>query len=466
MFFRQRENATLRERIDRLKHSLSSASDSILVDAGISPVGTFCSPAHDSSPGRGRSRTSSFRSSFYDHDEESRSNSRAVESPIYYLADSDPPHREFSRPRRAYSYNIEDESPTTALREGIHEAKVAVNEMGDVLDTPRMTPRKRSPVPKGGFSLKTLSASVEEGSRKNENKNVKSPEKQKKSKSYRPHDGNSEDTFSNDSADDLSLPVSTSSNSPSAILNQSKISQTSSQSSSKTPVDKHAQISILSLPSKNSTKTSEDSGERDVLRPEEISEHVNNDTTNGIFHQRIPDFDKFSSDDAIKEELVSPRKKSPNSNRLSPAISSSRSSVEQDELENNECEAELSVIKNKSKQDFQPEILEKVDETKLKSSPKTNVSFKPEVLQKLTDKSDAATPDHQKTSTAEPISTANVHLLPDDRVTLMQEVTKAREEARKWFTEVTESDREKRQLGRRLETLENEMVRLKDIEDK
>merc|ERR1712183_102586 len=52
-------------------------------------------------------------------------------------------------------------------------------------------------------------------------------------------------------------------------------------------------------------------------------------------------------------------------------------------------------------------------------------------------------------------------LLPDDRPSLVHEVTVARAEAKKWFDEVTKSDRDKREMGRKMLELEDEVEQLK-----
>ena len=57
-------------------------------------------------------------------------------------------------------------------------------------------------------------------------------------------------------------------------------------------------------------------------------------------------------------------------------------------------------------------------------------------------------------------------LLPDDRPSLVHEVTKARAEAKKWFEEVTKSDRDKRDMKRRMKEMESELDRLRAVEEK
>lgn len=449
----------MKERIDRLKHSLSSASDSILIDAGISPVGTFCSPVIGSPPSRGRSRTSSLRSSFYDHDEKPKLTYRSGDSPGYSSLDNDPTYKDTPRPRRTYSFNIDDESPTSALREGIKEAKVTVNEMGDVLDTPRMTPRKRSPIPKTELSLSPLS--LPNLNKENKEKSRKRLQKQKKLKSDRSRNETSE---SDTSDDDTCSKSSLSTTSSSVVLKSNLKPKTETLNNSETPNNEHPHISVLSLPSQNNTKTP--GGSKESESPKQAGESSDSDQSSVKSKKATADLTNSFPPKSTQKRSNGDE----NESSGSETSSLSSDSLLQDLVDQTIGAKAKSGLPNEQISPTSiPDVVEKIDETRLNSMPLSSVHQKPDKnKQSASIGAESSTPETTKSleTSLESLPSNNISLLPDDRPTLIQEVTKARNEARKWFTEVTEADREKRELGRRLEALENELMRLKNVEDK
>jgi len=544
----------LRDRIDRLKHSLSASNDSVLIEAGMSPVGTFYSPP--SPPSRIRSRTSTPRSSFHENEGRTRLSLRSNDS-VGGVSDLNLHHRESSRPRRAYSFELEDgDSPTAALREGIHEAKEAVHQMGDVLDTPRMTPqRRRSPTPRldlGGILGASPHATETTPSQTSKQSKNGKPYSKQESGEKRKKEKRKDTEKHLDAQNKISYSASSSVSSDSTLSHPS--SEVDEEKCLKETNEKPIQISLLSLPSENSTRTLEQTGGSrppnmiakfessgsSMLSSSDESETLSAKAPKKMKtpkDAKISKIEKFegstssmlsSSDESeVLETKVSKKTKTPENAKLSKAKQKRKKSKtpqnEEMSVETNASSLGSPQVADLSEIDSPPvkletsvvaqihpktiaspltsEVHKTVDEraehtasslasiSSASTASQARISVDGKPIERLDSIAQTANPRESSkpakapeshplnasspestllglSSTQEPFSTINMPLLPDDRPTLIQEVAKAREEARKWFTEVTESDRERRELGRRLEALENELIRLKNVEDR
>ena len=464
----QKENFQLRERIDRLKHALSSSSDSVLIEAGMSPVGTYYSPVAGSSPSRIRSRTSTPRSSYYEPEGKSYRSSDS----IGHSSPDVSPHRSSSRPRRAYSFEIEDDSPTSALREGIHEAKEAVHQMGDVLDTPRMTPRRRSPAPSGDYASKTNLKFPTTPTDANSFKDKVSPNQSSKKRGRLLKDESKRKLRSDDADTDDN--DSTSMSSFSSLDNKNNEKDLLKEGLHKN-IDEPAQLTILSVPSDSNAQTMEETGTYEVSKglesldgpvPNEngtkskTSQHVVDKT-----HPLVEEFSVSATNVDLSEEQILINE------LLGVPLSHSTTAERGVSVDYNPSKNLISFPGVTQPDNFTAKTTELLSNKLPDGGQSNDSSLYPEVNSERTqisgNKSFENPNDADKNQQSRNNdSSFNVSLLPDDRPTLIQEVAKAREEARKWFTEVTESDRERRELSRRLKELENELARLKNVENK
>ena len=427
--------------------------------------------------------------------------------------------RESSRPRRAYSFEFEEgDSPTAALREGIHEAKETVHQMGDVLDTPRMTPqRRRSPTPRIdlgsllGSSPHPTETTPSQTSRQSENE--KPPHKSVEGGDRKKEKAKEKTAEKLWGAKNESSYLSSSSESSDSTLSQKRLEAEEEKLVAQTD-DKPLQFSILSLPSENSTRTMEQTGDSELNKPIRKAESSSTSMFSSSDDSESSSTKTLQKGDAPKLAKKSKKKsksrKTPQkiqkleetkadllSSNLAdlsktdgPPVNAKCSGVNQvysktdalpltsHKLETPEQPSEdatsssegesLSSASSRSRTSLDGKPAQPSESFEQTKSQSETGSLKPEMTSEIHPLGTSLPESTWRglTSSQEPFSTLNLPLLPDDRPTLIQEVTKAREEARKWFTEVTQSDRDRRELSRRLEALENELVRLKNVEDR
>ena len=381
-------------------------------------------------------------------------------------------HPRESRPRRTYSIDLDDDSPTAALREGIHEAKEAVHQMGDVLDTPRMTPQRRSPVPKSDLghgsdiSHHTTESQVHHKKLPDFKRRFTSPRsKTDKNKEERKALRATEKLDNDDTSSLSSFSVSDEEDS----VNKSESPHRKSEKKLNAN-HKPLQFTILSLPSEASTHNLEQTGNSEPVKGLQILDGLSicEDTTkprkSKPHSSEIDDYvPKLDNRPVVRENDLF---ETPVIKKTSPT--SSHAKTEEFESDHGRTSDQFSP----SEDNLQPRTRKKVPRDHVSEDfVETKPPIHPETG-KSTGVSSTTTPSQTElnaSSEAQPLEskqTISLSLLPDDRPTLIQEVTKAREEARKWFSEVTQSDRERRELGRRLEELENELVRLRNVEDR
>ena len=471
---------------------MSASNDSVLIEAGISPVETFYSPPSPSS--RLRSRTSTPRSSFNENDKRPKLSVRSNDSVGGLGSDADFQRRVLSRPRRVYSFEYEDDSPTSALREGIHEAKETVHQMGDVLDTPRMTPQRRSPIPKMNLTgpvgsppfPTTTSLQLSKPSDRNEpyTKPIKGYDKKRKVKSQSlENNGDVEGDASTSTSSSASFDSTISQQN--SVLNEEKRLPTGT-----TPMEVMRNFS--SENSLRSVKQAATPGSPIVV------ESSDGASTSGSGESESPKTAKTTKKSKVPKETKVSKKKNPTPSKNETTKSNpyhlpnifgasvtngdSLLSAEQGEVFDPHPKDVTSPVTAPPTETIDQHLAQFETLPELSQSRagivETPVELIPSFSQlgALGDSKPAEIPaegDSPETfvgeaaaSSQNPFSTVNMPLLPDDRPTLIQEVAKAREEARKWFSEVTQSDRERRELGRRLEELENELARLKNVEDR
>jgi len=519
---------SLRERIEHLKSALSGFGD-----IPTSPL-TFLR-SHPSSPLAARSPHSSTpRTRSPSGRRISDRSSRSVDPHV-----SPDPEVEFGySPRLVSSLDSDvNDTPTSALREGIEDAKQTVHDMGDVLDTPRTAPVLRSP-----------------GSRQAENKSIASW-----GRSRSP--SNAQEKGDKSSQDDLRTSTSIV-RSPAAILTPHpnvKIVETNlfddafslpprlpgnkadnSLDSRGDPEDLSENSGILPpdvSPLQPPIQLSESSKEQlpGNKGPNELDSWAS-ETADGLpkiksaspGKEEVQNISQSSglvgySDDLSKDEKLSittlPSNNAtlnetmplaeihPRETSVMPKSPVSAGSAEFETRKHRQSESDLSeheadVSSSSSSDDGStPSIVEKVSSDGAKEK-----GVCPEVVteRELPEEAQAQVfydngikadapgrhvhgqtlPATKSLSPAQsthaikrqippdsvsPASTADempASPLPDDLPTLIKEVARAREEARKWQEKVTQTDRDKRELGRRLVERESELARLQNVENK
>nr|XP_026693441.1 uncharacterized protein LOC104266398 [Ciona intestinalis] len=428
----QRENQSLKERIEKLKAALKDTGDPSLLELTLSPINSFRSSFTAPPTDRPSSRASII-SPRTPAAVKVEVGSRSVDSLNASKLNTE--ETENRKPRQRSESYQGDGQPTSALREGINEARQTVRDIGVELDTPRTSRGKLSPDARSRFSSPFTS-----------------PTRELKREDASPRKAESSPKLRRESDVDS---VSSSSESSTEKVESDGIGEQR----------KSGNISLVTLPSENVTMagnvhTDTDGHESAVDVIPDGSKTVQDDTKTLLPESsiQIPIFEdrsvtsyasgrgrhasSSSERSVINDEPATSHKKS-KSFLTSENESTSSSSVSNNSLEKNDSEVEIKTPskQGKKKQISDPEALE-VKPIKVEST----------VVQSSNNLTDAST-----------VSAGS--LLPDDRPTLIQEVTKAREEARKWFHEVTQSDRDKRQLDRRLGALESEISRLKTVED-
>ncbi|XP_078495078.1 uncharacterized protein LOC104266398 [Ciona intestinalis] len=339
------------------------------------------------------------------------------------------------KPRQRSESYQGDGQPTSALREGINEARQTVRDIGVELDTPRTSRGKLSPDARSRFSSPFTSPT-----RELKREEYASPRK---------------------------------SESPPKLRRESDVDSVSSSSGSSTEKEesdgigehrKSGNISLVTLPSENVTMagnahTDTDGHESTLDVIPNGSKTVQDDTKTLLPESsvQIPIFEDRSVTSYASgrgRHASSSSERSVINDESSISIEKSKSSPTSE----NESTSS-SISKNtSSKTDSKIEI-----KTPSKQGENKQISD-PEALETKPIKTEI-TPVQSSSNVTDASTVSAGSLLPDDRPTLIQEVTKAREEARKWFHEVTQSDRDKRQLDRRLGALESEISRLKTVED-
>nr|CAB3265830.1 early endosome antigen 1-like [Phallusia mammillata] len=460
----QRENASLRERIDNLRQALNDVNS-----MPTSPITSFRSP----------NTSMQFRS---------RSSSRSSTPRTSPQRKSDLTHRSAESfesstgPVRASSSVDEDSDGKrmrSPLRSGIESAKQKVHDIGDVLDTPRSASTVKSPIHKEPINIwphvglhrstedigtdakpiepekedetsssSSSSESVSLGNVRPNRLNVSSPmDVQDHTQNAPPSNspfgqddsvqdvpglGDKQKGGKEKSIDkfDENLRLGTGVQEPDVVALKSD----SLTELHNTDPMREDLVSVISVPSNNATL--------------EATDPIGPSRSSTIGEGLIPE--EAVSPNGLLKTKDEDQKRGTN---MSSSSTSSLSSVRQpssplDSQRPREARAET-VQTDQSSQNFKDsERRGKEKKKRGKESPHDSKQNDTDIFE------------------ARDRAVANQHsLLPDDRPTLVQEVTKAREEARKWFQEVTQSDREKRNMSRRLAELESELDRLQDIED-
>ncbi|XP_076799576.1 uncharacterized protein LOC143444274 isoform X4 [Clavelina lepadiformis] len=587
----RKENDALQQRINKLKEAISSSHDPDIFDITLSPIPSLRSPSNVSFHSHPRSGSDSSSPKLL-VDAPGRQNGISNRS-----ADSVDSDRNTSlegsprlgRRRKIFSLNHEEDTPTSALREGIEEAKQTVHQMGDVLDTPRISPARRSRVSTPERNVQETASHpaatqkhLDVTSSAGHNGSLQRSRKRSSSSSSSNSFSDESSCTNHDEEDqtfgDAATPKSTKETSP---IHDTFIDEASLSQHSQADVEighNHANMKadillnnsalpLSTITFSHATENGITHNERNNLEQNELSRAtipLKNEViaAENMFNPELPekhDIIKLgesadtpgvltSEQGAEKKrrtsssESVTPVAETVNQsqNDLMQKVSEYSSSADVATLEmpdvgRNTFSPNIEAITNvePDEEGFFKYPATKIDsgvpvsaDTKTASPLKitTEVDSKmdndPEVEKKLTKPlqssihallaNDKCRSSGKQRPVKERISSTSssesdfidttdrsllhslptkkesnldengkhlkqmpqiekspestIGLLPDDRTVLMQEISKARDEARKWFAEVAQSDRDKRLLGRRLEALENELVRLKSIE--